>query len=229
MPRLVFFSKLSKKEKYPANFEASEVEFIEDRNWSHVRAELEIRAGMHPHAKFDQERRMHVATLEFSTWKRVGFVVGFLLNRKPDAGTYKYLSGGNKWWFLDFPMLKSNAVLRESDTVLVFNVYMYEPPLTRTESLPVPFSLMCSTFHDKLWLPKDSCSMCGDIAASAKTSFPKMYDTKEHYTDSFFMYIEPDFFWFSFGLFRDMETEERIKASSSGTRVYFLEHFTYSK
>jgi hypothetical protein len=220
MPRLVFFSKLTREQqlKQPFSFIGDDcVESTECVDWNEIRSVLEIRERMHPCSFYDSSLKIHNAVLDYDTWQKIGFVLGFIINR--DLENKRYLRGGHDWWFLKYPMIKSNTILQLTDTIVIFKIFIYEPPLTQTYSMSPTLNELKLSMVKRLWLPKEKCPRCDEIVESARKFIPRFYEADMHFTDKDLVFIEPDFFSYSFGLFRDKEAEEFLISKS---KQFFL-------
>lgn len=222
MPRLVFYSKLPYEErlKRPIFFKDGGIETTECLDWNEIRSTLEIREKMHPCAFYDYTTQTHNAVIDYDTWQMVGFVLGFVINRDLDSSMTRTIRGEcDNWWFLKYPMLKSNAILEMTDLIVIFNIRIYEPPLTRTYSVCPTLNELKLSMVKKLWLPKEKCPRCEEIVESARKFIPRFYEVDKHFSDKDLLFIESYSFSECFGLFRDKEAEDILMSKS---KQYFL-------
>jgi len=125
------------------------------KKWEDYRFDMEVNFGMHPFCKYDQVTRSCFAVNDSSTWKQVGFVVGYLIySERDDKDKGQKKTSTNHWWFQEYPQVSCNYVPEPNDVILILQCHVRPPPLTQHKSLFASTYTLQEAFKKFMYIPK---------------------------------------------------------------------------
>lgn len=126
------------------------------KKWEDYRFDYEVKSEMHPFAKFDPVTHSVFAVNDSETWKKVGFLVGYLIFSERDiAGKQNQVIERERtfWWFQDYPQVSCEYIPEANDVILVLECFLQSPPLTQSRSLFASTYTLQQAFKKFMYLP----------------------------------------------------------------------------